>query len=259
MNKILLIIGLLYLVFCGSKKVEIIYYDNGHIKYKKELLECGGCKVLYYYYENGQLRKTSEWKNGQLEGIIREYRKGGQLESISYWREGEQNGEAKHYYESGQLQTQIIYKNDIKIGEAIYYRRDGTLDGKDYYNEEGRIIDFKRYKEDGTWDKMSIAPIYYTEKDTISIGEEIKYEVRIGNRVYDHVTAMIGEPDQENLSWLKDTTAIFDEDNYVLTHTIKPTKPGADSIKGRIYNFNNLNDTIYRFGFTFTYYVENTL
>lgn len=259
MNKILLIIGLLYVVSCSSREVKIAYFDNGNIRFKRELLDGKEHGMLYYYYEDGQLESISEWENGLEDGFVEIFRRNGILKSRGFYKRGKLEGVAKSYFDNGQLQSQVNYKNGVKVGEAIYYRGNGTLEGINVYNEEGRMIDSQSYNEDGSLDKTAVSPIYYAEKDTINIGEEIVYEVRIANRVLDKMSAMVGEPDETNLGWLKDTTAIFKEDNYVLTHTFKPTKLGVDSIIGRVYNYNENVDTIYRFGFTFTYFVQDTL
>ena len=193
MNKILLILCLVFLVSCFQKEVtsdqiverqELVYEVNSTTPFTGVVLD---------YRDNGQLSERYKLKDGKKEGLYEiyydnrwssftfkndiqqgeslEFHDNGQLSKRYNFKDGKVEGLYEGYYANGQLKIKGTYKNGEEHGESLEFHdngqvslkqtyKDGVLEGlyEDYHDngqlkEKGSYEDGRKYQQGPTYNK----------------------------------------------------------------------------------------------------------
>lgn len=137
--------------------MAIIYYENGTIQAKGNLVNDEFDGDLYSYDEAGVLTELRKFTLGTLNTKY-VYFENGKIKSINNYENDLLNGEFKEFYESGELKYHLYYKDNKHHGEGKTYYENGNLESK------GNMIEGK---QDGLW------KYYY---DNASLAEEVVFE-----------------------------------------------------------------------------------
>ena len=187
-----LIFVLVVLAACGDKKkMEIAYHENDQIEYEVPLIDGQRNGVLKEYYETGELKGFSTWSNGKL------------------------HGESKLFYKNGSLMQVNHHNHGSRCCESKFYSESEILREVQYFDDEGRLFDYEKFTVEGvrSTNLKSKSAIVIVEKDTLDYGETFKGFIRLGNREFNSIEVVLGDP----------------SDRYILTN---PKLPKADPLTG---------------------------
>ena len=111
MNKILVILCLVFLVSCSPKEVPIdLLVEMQGIKYEVNS-HTPFTGISFENYGNGQIKKRINYKDGKEDGLWEYYYDNGQLEKKANYKDGKPDGLWEKYSEGGELESTDCYDN----------------------------------------------------------------------------------------------------------------------------------------------------
>ena len=194
---------------------------------------CDSVTVVKEYYSTGELKTETRLKNGLKHGFFKEYYKNGKVKLVQHYRGGIKHGREKFYDSDGAFSQTFKYNNGKRVGKAEIFYRSGKILEYQYYDADGHLVDFERFYENGTR-KNTMFAIGFLHKDTVDIGEELKYTVRLGNLsnpVYNEGELLITtEMNSEGIPL--DTLVLIPSDNNRYEYVFKAANTGTQEVKG---------------------------
>jgi antitoxin component YwqK of YwqJK toxin-antitoxin module len=127
MNKILLILCLIFLVSCSQKEVasDQIMERQGLAYEVNATTPFTG--VAVEHYDNGQLKEKKTYRAGQAEGLHESHYDNGQLSAHRTYKGGRRHGLQQAYYDNGQMSSTSNYKDGALL-EVESYDKNGVKD-----------------------------------------------------------------------------------------------------------------------------------
>lgn len=131
---LLTLIVLLGQLYCTQERVEnrttLNKYNNGqimreHVKYKDN-----DTIVEFIYFQNGQLNYKRQLLNNQRTGWSNTYNKKGELLFRESYLNGNLTGEFKVFYPAGQISRIEHYQENRNIDTTTYYNKNGQVTKK---------------------------------------------------------------------------------------------------------------------------------
>jgi len=188
------------------------------------------------YYETGEVMSESQVENGLLDGVQKEYYKSGQLKQYSEWHKGKRNGLSEEYYKNGVVKRKGEFKDDKPVDTVFFYYKKGGLQEMQIF-KNGKMIDFVKLDKEGNKKANLRMPVFFSQQDTVKLGDKYKFEMRLGNRIHEKTLMVLGPRFNEN-NFLTDTTAVIYDKNQVVTYEIQPTELGINKIHGYVGDVN---------------------
>jgi hypothetical protein len=203
------------------------------------------------YYENGQLKHEVLLKDGKPEGLGTNYYSSGRVLSKTNWKNGKKHGSVIFYFETGEIKNESLYEEGVCVESKDYFQN-GTLEEYRIYDSLGRIYDVVSFKKDGSRDFKD--PIFIVEKDTITLGEEYRAFVRLGNRQFDKVDIYIGDVNDSNIIRNNPPLPKFDQLTSVLV--VIPDSAGPNSVSGVVLERSTKSDSFDVIPFRHRFFVK---
>jgi len=179
-NAFIIIVGTIILMSC-SESIEIVYYDDGNVHVEIPIVDGKRNGKAIEYSKEGSVIAYAEWKNGLL------------------------NGKSVVYFNNGKISQENHFKDGIRCCNSNFYLEDGSLREVHTLDNEGSLIDYIKYNKDGSQD-LDIEtrnPIYISKSDTIIFGNKFSLKMRVGNREYNSVEGIIGNPNDKYILYGK--------------------------------------------------------
>ena len=131
-NNILNIIFLLLFHSCMSSifdnsNREVVYYDNGNIKYDIPYKNGKIHGEAMHWDRKGYLINKVNYVNNQFHGEWIDYYNNGNIQHIINYAFGKKNGKEIWYYESGNIKSQVLYDNDKIISDIVRWDNNGKV------------------------------------------------------------------------------------------------------------------------------------
>ena len=207
LRKLILILLSIAVLSCGNQDKEVVKYPNGEIKYEVTL------------------------KDGLREGKLTEYFVGGKVSAISNWKASKLEGESIVYYENGNINQQNFFKGGVRCCESKFYLEGGILREIQYFNNTGQLIDYVKLNADGSKDLdiNTRMVLFIGGVDTVNIGEFYEAKIRLGNRQYNSIEAILGDP-KDKFILTKEKLPKLDSITVLLR--VKAIKFGSNKIEG---------------------------
>jgi hypothetical protein len=252
---LLVIFILLLLVSSCKNKIEKKYYNDGKIKSIVELRDNVRDGVMYQYYPNGPLKSKGKWKQGKEHGTVETYYPNGNLETISNWINGEEHGISKRFTREGKIYTIGKFIQNKKKELLIYSERGNVIE-RQLFDNLGRLIYSAEFDSSGQKEFDALYPIIESY-DTVKLGDIYSVKVSFGLPLAGELKVFVGR--QGPKLQLVDTLAVLENENQVFTYSLKPDKPGENSISF-LFRYESLpSDTLNVDGTVtkHTFYVKN--
>lgn len=222
-------------------------------------------KKVTYFDDEKKIESEIEYEDGVKHGNEITYYKNGNVRSKASYYKGKLNGTFEEFYPNGTSLNTKIFNNGIRVGETKAFNEDGSLLEIQYYDSTGKLLDFKRFLKDGKRDRKKLAPLFWINKDTLQIGEQLDFEARIGNITDSRMLSgklFIGKlfnvTKDGNPDYLLDTTNVIESDRNLYQYKIIAASKGPSSICGYLVTEIpvQLGDSIVRFVFEYPYFVK---
>jgi len=193
------------------------------------------------YYDNGQIKYEVPLSNNKRDGKLIEYYKDGTLEAYSTWKNGSLEGPSAHYYPNGNIKQENYFKNNIFCCESRFYREDGTLQEIHYMNNKGQLLDYKKFNKDGTQnlDIQTREVIFIPKEDTVSLGETYSAKIRVGNKEYNDLEVVLGDPADKYI--LENGEKLPKVDSVTALLEIEAVREGKHTITGVAVDIDRTN------------------
>lgn len=207
------------------------------------------------YYPNGKLYFEVPLVKGHRNGQMTVYNEDGTINETSYWKDGYEDGEVVIYDNDGVVIQKQNYHRGIMIG-SDFFSRNGALIERHYFDNLGRLVDYKRFKEDGrqNMDANTRKAIFIEDKDTVRVGEFYESLITLGNRRFDNIEVVLGNPLDPNV--LK-YPRLSKRDNKLSIVRIRADSVGLHNIDGAIIEFHpERKDSFLIVPFRHTFFVE---
>ena len=88
-----------------------IYFPNGQLGEKGEMLEGMQHGYWEFFYNNGNLKESSNWLYGLEEGLAESFYRNGNPKLTGNFSQGNQTGLWKAYFESGEINKTALALN----------------------------------------------------------------------------------------------------------------------------------------------------
>lgn len=242
---------LIILIFVGACTTheEVRYYPTGEVEYRAPLDGRGVFdRNVVYYYKNGGVQAILPFKNGHINGTLKRFYPNGVLESIELRKDGAMAGELKQYYPTARIKYEAVKIGERFVDTARYYHPNGEVAQLVVYDAAGRKIDFGVWNRAGKLDPAYTKPIFLSDNDELSAGEDYSFEVRLGNRRSNAVVVKPLVPAAQ----LDSATGKYAATRYI----VKQPAPGPHAVKAKLFETwaRQGSDTIW----TNDYQVEHT-
>lgn len=117
------------------------YHNNGKLarQFKYKLTKYGSLVNSDYdglfemWYDDGRIQERYNLIDGVIIGWYRYWHQNGKLCGKGYYMNGRKHGEYKEWYDNGKLESQYKYVNGIKHGDYTKWDRDGKITEKCKY------------------------------------------------------------------------------------------------------------------------------
>ncbi|MBF2093074.1 toxin-antitoxin system YwqK family antitoxin [Flavobacterium psychrophilum] len=157
--------------------------------------------IFEEYSPSGKLIKTHEYiilyGDTILQGKFVNYNENGIKIAEGKYVENEPNGICKYYYDDGKIES-VFYRKNSKIDlEAFHYYQNGTINQYTLYDDVGKTAFFIKFNKKVVtkYDGYALLPlnqykinngdqIEFTLKDTLKVGDVIKYDYVLANIPY---------------------------------------------------------------------------
>lgn len=245
-------------------------------KYIIVLIAILGLVILYFYCKDEKVHIYNEYNpSGKLIGIneyvIRDGKTIQQGKFVDYNEKGikiaegqfvenEPNGICKYYYDDGKIES-VFYRKNSKINlECTYYDKNGLINKYILCDDIGKTAFIIKYDEKAVkkYDGYALLPvnqykldngkeIKFTLKDTLKVGDIIKYDYVLANIPYTKRTFKIETVGVDN-STIKRTITKEAPTHIIVKEVL--TQKGLNRIKAITqYKFNDKvtpvkNDTV---------------
>lgn len=230
-------------------------------------LSCRQRENRIVFYEDGKTVKiASEYLDNKKDGVERVYHINGRIRSETHWVDGKREGIVKEFYRNGKIGAIRNYHNNLRVGKTELFDESGRRLENQYFDSVGRIVDFKKFDRNGEQIKNIILPLPWIKKDTVELGDTVKFDLILGNVSdlrYNSGTLLWGYEFKFNAKgrpdYLKDTVGFFkSEVNFYEGKIIAKTK-GSHFICAQVYfdskNFSS-GDTVDTFSVELPYFVK---
>jgi hypothetical protein len=134
------------------------------------------------------------FRHHRINGLVKRYYPTGALQSTEVCKNGETDGVIEQFYPTQQLAYRALRHGATYVDTAHYYWPNGRLRQAIVYDATGRKIDFAVYRADGEVDRSYSSPLFLSDRDTLLLGENYKFELRLGNRLSGVITTRILGP-----------------------------------------------------------------
>ncbi|MEQ9424964.1 MAG: toxin-antitoxin system YwqK family antitoxin [Cyclobacteriaceae bacterium] len=255
-NQIFLL--LILSAFSCRDKVET-FYDNGQVKSSVAMENGLKNGLMKEYYPDGTLKVQTNWQNGILNGKMIKYYETGQKESEVNWINGKKDGIVRAFHKNGELKFKGQYISDFLVGESWHYFESGNKMEKQVYDSTGVLINFYKYDTNGLPRIDALKPLFAFDKDTISLGERIHLEFRLGSQISTDLRVYLGTlPERDKLGLIDTLQEVRGVNNEVFKYSFKPEKIGHDSISGKMIHKlkTDTAEHIHEFAFIYRYFVK---
>ncbi|TXK18383.1 toxin-antitoxin system YwqK family antitoxin [Pontibacter qinzhouensis] len=224
---------LLLMVACNSNR-------EFEEKYDRET----GLTERIEYYPNGKIKARGFFKDGIQHGKAIQYDESGKLEAKSTYLNGVLDGMLKIYYPNGKLKEETIYSKGVPVGWSYEYRENGKMQAAyQYYRFEDRYKGNQRIRYSEAGEIIADSSHYITvfsDRDTISLGEEIKLHFKLEAPFYGSKSQVRlevgGFDDQYKLVNPKMTDTIAG-DGLSAEYTVRPLRKGIHVVRGRLEDY----------------------
>lgn len=233
LTSLLRILPLVLLLACNSNKEfderydsetglteRIEYYPDGQIKARGNFKEDKKHGEFLFYYENSNLKERSVYQDDLLEGTLR------------------------LYHLNGKLREETTYSKGEPIGWSYEYRENGVKHkAHQYIRFEDRYIGNQRIRYNEAGETIADSSHYITvssERDTISLGEEIRLRFKLEAPFYgsrSQVRLLIGGFDEQYRHLNPAATDTIDGSGLTAEYTFIPEKKGKYVIRGRLSDY----------------------
>ena len=218
------------------------YYHTGQLKSRVALDDKG----LYNGYcqnfdTDGALKSKLQFQHGEIEGVAYYYYPTGKLWAYTPYRHSKLNGLTRYFYANGKVKRIKEYRNDVEVGTSLHYYSSGRLHGRVQHDHSGKVVEFDFYTPSGKRDMSYTKALVLAAFDTISSSQSYTFDVVLANSLSDAVTVRINSPDNN----LDSLPAPLEKHRYVTVHP----HPGANRLRGRVYNRVLRHDTLYKYWF----------
>jgi antitoxin component YwqK of YwqJK toxin-antitoxin module len=208
----------LLLTACNTRH-EVQYYPTGEVEVRAPLDERGRFNGdVKSYYKSGVLKSVSPHVAGRPEGLTKWYSPTGELESVRPYRNGKTHGTVQRYYPTGKWESWEQYRNGRLHGKlrqyfpsgqlkyaatqygttyrdtAYYYYPTGAIRQIIMYDSAGRKVDYRVLLPNGQVDEEYTEPLWLTDGDTITQGQDYAFEVVLANRRFPVVRMKMVRP-----------------------------------------------------------------
>jgi hypothetical protein len=198
---------------CSIPDKEIVYYDNGQVKFECNLVDGKRHGIAKGYYPSGKLRGEVRYVDGKMEGV---------------WYDLD---------EKGNLSERKNYHNDKMVGWYEIFHKSGVLLERTLFDSAGHPVDFEAYNEDGTRDRDFVSPVVYSTPDEITVGNKVSFFARLGNadstRIKKGYLLIASGVDSLRNNMPLDTIVEIESTNDLgFLYEFVPEKPGPSKIYG---------------------------
>lgn len=158
------------LSFRNGKPFGIVrdYYKSGKLLWEGKLLSYDPLifddGICILYFENGAIRSRRNILNNDGNGEDQEYFPNGKLSMTGNLKNGKKEGKWIYYFENGNKQSEGFYQNDIMEGDWIYWYEDGHMFSHGGYKNDLKEGIWKEYKENGDWTEGRFTHDLHQEK-----------------------------------------------------------------------------------------------
>lgn len=222
-------------------------------------------KKTSYFDGGNKIEMESEFKNGQRDGLEIHYYRNGQIKLKSHYSKGKLHGESFEYYPNGVPVNIRNYFKGVRVGESKVYYESGRLMEIQYYDSVGKILEFKRFLENGKRDKKTLAPLLWINKDTLSRGDSLHLEVRLGNitdfnlnRGKMVIGSQFGVRKDGEQGDLIDTLCEVESQSNLYKYNMVALVKGNNFIRGFLTSglYAQEKDSVYKVFFEYRYFVK---
>lgn len=98
--------------------VEFIYFQNGRVNYKRQLLNNQKTGWSYTYNKEGELLFIENYLNGNLEGAFKAFYPTGRISRIEHYRDNRNIDTTTYYNTSGQLTKEVAFLEPCDFGSC---------------------------------------------------------------------------------------------------------------------------------------------
>lgn len=263
-NSLKFVTLLLLLCSCDGKETLKEYYESGALMAEAEVIDNKKNGIYIEYYENGDTLAVSNWKDNVQEGLSRFLYQGGNLKSISPYKlgkvegevnifypngvlseqynkvEGVLNGRARLYYDNGSLEKELFYREGKRVGVETYYYLSGGIRYKKHYVIIGGEEVFTggiEFNEDGSVKEETIRVEIVTNKDTVSLGDNVNFLISLHKPHFDRTKMIVGDFDDDfNLIDENSLDTVYTEGHKVDYKILAKTK-GINYLRGKMINY----------------------
>jgi hypothetical protein len=230
-----------FLIGCRPQE-EKHYYPTGQMKSRVALdhngLYQGDC---LNYTQAGELASKVPFQHGVLAGVVRKYYPTGELQAQETFRGGKRHGRSQYFYATGTLKATKQYVRNVAVGTFRHYYPSGRLQGRVHHNGRGAVVDFDFYTPAGKRDASWTKPLVLSSADTVSASQPYTFQVVLANALSNAVTVKLTAPGNalDSLPAPRGTHRF----------TIARPHPGANWLRGQVYNQVFSQDTLHTYSF----------
>ena len=98
--------------------VEFIYFQNGQVNYKRQLLNNQRTGWSYTYNKKGELLFRENYLNGNLTGEFKAFYPTGQISIIEHYQENKNIDTTIYYNKNGQVTRKVAYLEPCEFGSC---------------------------------------------------------------------------------------------------------------------------------------------
>ena len=224
--RLLLLLFSLHFISCDSR-VKKEYYDNGKLKSIVEVRRNARNGTMCEYFPDGSIKSKSEWKNGVKHGKSETFYSNGNIEILSYWVDGKENGISKRFTRNGVLYSTGRFFEDRK-GEVTIFYENGKVNEWQLFDGRNHLIYLAKYDSIGNKEYGTLFPIFDSDSDTITLGEEYEIRVGFGLPLRGKLRVLVGVVNTK--LQLSDTLAVLESKDNYFEYALRPKETGKNSI-----------------------------
>jgi len=136
MNKSILGLLLVFILFYSCKEKQKTYYDSGMLEAEYELDDSGKLHgEVILYYEEGGIKEIKQLKNGIANGEAIGYHKNGKVAWRLNYIDGLKTGKYVKYYNNGNLKVTSNYENGLQDGITTFYYMNKNVSSIEHHKE----------------------------------------------------------------------------------------------------------------------------
>lgn len=217
---------------------------NGNREFEERYNSEIGLTERIEYYPNGKIKAKGFFKDGVQHGKATQYDENGRLLAKGNYRNGVLDGITEIYHPNGKLKEETTYSKGVPVGWSYEYRENGEKQAAyEYIIFEDEYIGNQRIRYSEAGEIIADSSHYITvssDRDTISLGEEIKLRFKLEAPFYgskSQVQLLIGGFDDQYRLVNPEVTDTIPGDGLRAEYTVRPTKKGTHVVRGRLKDY----------------------